>query len=286
MKLQLGFSPCPNDTFIFDALVNGKTDTEGLSFEVIMEDVEKLNAMALKGRLHVTKLSFHAFAHATDHYRLLHAGSALGKGCGPLLIAKKGLKEGEPLENMKIAIPGKNTTANFLLGLYAPETLDTVEMLFSDIEEAVLNDSVDAGVIIHENRFTYQSKGLIKIADLGEFWETTTGYPIPLGGIAALKSLDKETVGKLNRSMDRSIRYAWQNPSSSMDYVKQHASEMQEEVMKEHIALYVNEYSGDLGDAGRDAIRHMIERIHGGSGHDKTTEDIFSDINFKNTDIS
>jgi 1,4-dihydroxy-6-naphthoate synthase len=257
--LSLGMSPCPNDTFIFDALLNGRIDTEGLRFELYMEDVEKLNQRARKGELDITKISFHAFAYLTESYLLLDSGSALGNACGPLLIAR-GPYAREEVKKLRIAIPGQYTTANFLLGLYAPECAEKREMLFSEIEDSVLKGSVDAGVIIHENRFTYESKGLVKIVDLGEFWEQETGLPIPLGGIAARRNLPPDTVATVNLVLRRSIEYAFAHPTASREFVRAHAQEMSEEVMNKHIQLYVNSYSIDLGKQGRAAIEAMFAR--------------------------
>ena len=191
MKLTLGFSPCPNDTFIFDAMVHHKIDTEGLEFEVVMEDVEELNQRAFAHELDITKLSFHAYAYLINRYVLLSAGSALGNNCGPLLIAKKEMSEKE-INNSKIAIPGKFTTANFLLGLAYPKAQNKIPVLFSEIEEAILSGKVDAGLVIHETRFTYHERGLVKIIDLGEYWEGDTGLPIPLGGIVVKRGLSTE----------------------------------------------------------------------------------------------
>lgn len=258
MKLSLGFSPCPNDTFIFDAMIHGKIDTEGLEFEVIMADVEALNQRAFAKDLDITKLSYHAFAYLTEHYRLLDAGSALGNNCGPLLIAKRPMTDAA-IKNAKIAIPGKYTTANFLLSIAYPEAQHKVETLFSNIEDAVLNGEVDAGLIIHENRFTYQQKGLIKLIDLGEFWETTTGMPIPLGGIVIKRSLPQEVQEKVNRVMQRSVQFAFDHPKSSFDFVRAHAQEMEEAVMYQHIELYVNDYTANLGEKGRAAVQHLFE---------------------------
>lgn len=258
MKISLGFSPCPNDTFIFDAIVHGKVDTEGLEFEVVMEDVEKLNNMAFGGELDVTKLSYHAFAFVRKDYVLLTAGSALGNNCGPLLIAKKLLNERE-IENARIAIPGKYTTANFLLGLAYPNAKNKIEMLFSDIESAVLDNKVDAGLIIHENRFTYQEKGLKKILDLGEFWESKMNLPIPLGGIAVKRNFPVEVQRKINRILEKSVKYAMANPSSSESFVKKFAQEMELHIMHDHINLYVNEYTVKLGKSGETAVNKLFE---------------------------
>ena len=258
MKLTLGFSPCPNDTFIFDALVHGKIDLEGLEFEVVMADVEELNRRAFAGDLDITKLSYHAYAYLLKQYVLLDAGSALGNNCGPLLIAKKSRTD-EEIEQALIAIPGKYTTANFLLSLAFPRAERKIEMLFSDIENAILNKKVDAGLIIHENRFTYQQKGLIKIIDLGEYWEQSTGLPIPLGGIVAKRSLPYNILHKINHLVGKSVRFALDNPAASLDFVKCHAQEMEEKVMYEHIRLYVNDYTVNLGGAGRTAVGRLFD---------------------------
>ncbi|RZM28366.1 MAG: 1,4-dihydroxy-6-naphthoate synthase [Pedobacter sp.] len=257
MKLSLGFSPCPNDTFIFDALIHHKIDTEGLDFDVFFDDVETLNQKALKGQLDISKLSFHAFAHVAENYALLDAGSALGFGVGPLLICKneKFLHPGA-LEDatLKVAIPGKLTTANFLLGIAYPALQNKVELVFSEIEEALINGTVDLGLIIHENRFTYADKGLHKIVDLGSFWENLTGCAIPLGGIVINRNLSPEIQQKVNRVLKKSVEFAFANPKSGLDFIREHAQAMEESVMYKHIELYVNKYSVDLGPEGRKAI--------------------------------
>ncbi len=258
MKLSLGFSPCPNDTFIFDAMIHQKIDTEDLQFEVVMEDVEQLNQSAFSGNLDITKLSYHAFAYVQDKYALLQSGSALGNNCGPLLIAKKHLSENE-IKNARIAIPGKYTTANFLLSLAYPENNKKVEMLFSEIEYALLNDEVDAGLIIHENRFTYTSKGLIKIIDLGEFWESTTQLPIPLGGIAIKRSIPSIIQQKVDRVLKRSVQFALKKPDQTLDFVSRFAQEMDPKVMLQHIDLYVNDFTVELGKAGKSAVEKLFE---------------------------
>jgi len=258
MKLTLGFSPCPNDTFIFDALIHHKIDTEGLEFEVYYDDVETLNQKAFRGELHITKLSYHSFAYVVDQYVLLDAGSALGFGVGPLLISKGEMSIAE-LNNAeyKIGIPGKYTTANFLLGLALPQATNKQEMVFSEIEDAVLDERIDMGLIIHENRFTYQLKGLKKIIDLGDYWEKLTGCAIPLGGIVANRKLAPEVLQKINRVLKKSVEFAFANPKSGLDFIRQHAQEMSEEVMYKHIELYVNKYSLNLGEEGRRAI-HLL----------------------------
>ena len=256
-KLSIGFSPCPNDTFIFDALVHHKIDTEGLEFKVYLGDVEDLNQKAFKNELDITKLSYHAYGYLTDNYVLLDSGSALGAGCGPLLITSPNTPH-SPISKLKIAIPGKYTTANFLLSIAHPEATNKVEMLFSDIEEAVLSGKVDAGLIIHENRFTYQEKGLEKIIDLGEYWENTTSSLIPLGGIVIKRSLPIDTILKVNRLLRKSIEYAFENPDSPLAYMQCNAQEMDKNVMMQHVGLYVNKYSIDLGDEGKSAITKMF----------------------------
>lgn len=258
MKLTLGFSPCPNDTFIFDAMIHGRIDTEGLEFEVFLGDVEELNRRAGVADLDITKLSYHAYAHLTEKYILLDAGSALGNNCGPLLIAQSPILP-ENISDLKIAIPGKLTTANFLLSLAFPNATQKVEMLFSEIESAVLNGNVDAGLIIHENRFTYAEKGLVKLIDLGEYWEQSTGMPIPLGGIVIKRDLPESILHKVNRIIRRSVEYAWDNPAASESFIAQHAQEMDPAVRRQHIELYVNQYSADLGKRGREAVSNLFK---------------------------
>lgn len=258
MKLKLGFSPCPNDTFIFDALVHQKVDTEGLDFEIVMDDVEALNRLAFAGEIEVTKLSYHAFAHLTEKYRLLSAGSALGNNCGPLLVARRPMDFAE-VNRSKIVIPGKMTTANFLLSMAFPEATDKTEILFSEIEDAVLDGHADAGLLIHENRFTFEKRGLFKIADLGEWWERTTGFPIPLGGIVVRRDLPQAVQRKINRVLRRSVEFAFTNPQSVMPFVRAHAQAMDEVVMQAHIGLYVSDFTKNLGRRGRAAIRRMFE---------------------------
>lgn len=260
MKLTLGFSPCPNDTFIFDALIHHKIDTEGLDFEVIMEDVEALNQKAFRYELDITKLSYHAFAYLTEGYILLHSGSALGNNCGPLLIAKEVANNWKStIYNTKIAIPGKYTTANLLLGFAFPEAKNKEEIVFHDIEKAVLDERVEAGVIIHENRFTFEQRGLKKLLDLGEHWEQTTGFPIPLGGIVTRRDFDNDLQQKINRVLRRSLEYAFANPENVMDFVRENAQEMSEDVMKQHIALYVNDFTLDLGEKGKAAVQYLFQ---------------------------
>jgi len=259
MKLTLGFSPCPNDTFIFDALVNKKIDTEGLEFEAILEDVETLNQWALQGNLDITKLSFPAYFQSLDNYVLLNAGSALGKGVGPILISKYAAENTDSaITNQSIAIPGINTTANLLLSFAFPAATNKIPVIFSAIEEAVLTGKTDLGVIIHENRFTYQQKGLNKVMDLGENWEDKMNAPIPLGGIAISQSIKRTRALKVNALIRKSLEYAFSNYPLITEYVKQHSQEMNEEVMRQHIDLYVNNYSLDLGTDGKEAITTLF----------------------------
>jgi 1,4-dihydroxy-6-naphthoate synthase len=264
MKLTLGFSPCPNDTFIFDALIHHKIDTEGLEFEVFYDDVETLNQKAMRGQLDITKLSYHAFAYVANQYVLLDAGSALGFGVGPMLICKgdpEVLREQLTTINSSLAIgiPGKYTTANFLLSLAFPEATNKQELVFSDIENALLEERIDVGLIIHENRFTYQDKGLKKIMDLGDYWEKQTGLAIPLGGIVANRNLPEDVQHKVNRVLRRSVEFAFANPKSGLEFIRSHAQEMSEEVMYKHIDLYVNQYSLDLGEEGKKAIQLLFD---------------------------
>ncbi len=257
MKLSLGFSPCPNDTFIFDALIHHKIDTEGFEFDVCFHDVETLNQKAFCGELDITKLSFHAFAHVNEQYALLDSGSALGFGVGPLLIChKEKYVQKKDLLNatLKVGIPGRYTTANFLLGIAFPYLTNKQEIVFSEIESALLKDTIDLGLIIHENRFTYAEKGLYKILDLGNYWEQLTGCAIPLGGIVINRKLDQKVKEKVNRLIKNSVEFAFANPTSSTDFIKQHAQEMSEEVISKHIELYVNQYSVELGNEGRKSI--------------------------------
>ena len=254
-KISIGFSPCPNDTFIFDALIHGKIDTEGLSFVACMADVEELNLRAIREELDVTKLSYHAFLHCLNSYIMMDSGSALGNNCGPLLIKNKG--DENPSDGSLIAIPGRFTTANFLLNYAYPTLQNTKEFLFSDIELALKQKEVSAGLIIHENRFTYAERGFEKVEDLGAYWERDTGMPIPLGGIAVKRSLDSALQEKIQRLIRKSVAYAFKNPAESLGFVKENAQEMDLEVMRKHIDLYVNNFSLALGTKGKEAVVAM-----------------------------
>ena len=261
MTLTLGFSPCPNDCFMFDAMVHRRIDCEGLDFSVRMADIEALNASAFAGETDVTKLSFHAYAYCADSYVLLDAGSALGRNCGPLLISKRAISTEEVAAGkLRIAIPGKYTTANFLLGLAFPHATNKSECVFSEIEDALIDGAFDAGLIIHENRFTYEDKGLRKIIDLGEFWESETGAAIPLGGIVISRRLPDDVRQRVNRVMRRSVEYAFANRTVSLPFVRANAQAMSDDVMYKHIDLYVNDYSIDLGPDGRRAVEVLFER--------------------------
>ena len=258
MNLSTAYSPCPNDTFIFDALAHQKIDTEGLTFDIIHGDVETLNREAMDGKYDITKLSYHAFAYMSNQYQLLTAGSALGRGCGPLMISKDEIPRSK-IEFCLIGIPGRLTTANFLMTLAFPEAATKKEMVFNEIENALLNDAIDIGLIIHENRFTYIHKGLKKIIDLGEWWEKKYQLPIPLGGIVTRRDFEPELQLKINRVVKRSVEFALANPAQTMQYVRDHAQEMDEQVMQQHIALYVNDFSVDLGEEGKAAISALYE---------------------------
>jgi 1,4-dihydroxy-6-naphthoate synthase len=276
MTLTLGFSPCPNDCFMFDAMVHRRIDLEGLDFDVRMADIEALNSAAFAGGVDITKLSFHAFAYCADDYVLLDAGSALGRNCGPLLISQRPISPEEVAAgDLRIAIPGKYTTANFLLSLAFPRATDKSECLFSDIEAGVLDGRFDAGLIIHENRFTYADRGLKKIIDLGEFWESETGAAIPLGGIVISRRLPADVRQRVNRVMRRSVEYAFANRDASLPFVRANAQAMSDEVMYKHIDLYVNEYSVDLGVDGRRAVEVLFERARNSGVIPEMKEDLF-----------
>lgn len=261
MTLTLGFSPCPNDTFIFDALVNGRIDTEGLEFNYFLTDIEELNKKAFRNEVDITKISCHAYAYAAENYLILDSGSALGYGTGPLLISKNYF-DPVNINRSLIAIPGKYTTANLLFSIRWPEANKKKEYVFSDIEDVLVRDEADFGLIIHENRFTYRKKGLRKIADMGEFWENLTGLPIPLGSIVINRRLPREIAVRFNRILRRSIEFAFENPELSHDFISSNAKEMDKDVMRNHIKLYVNEFSLQLGEDGRKAITEFI-RISG-----------------------
>jgi 1,4-dihydroxy-6-naphthoate synthase len=257
MRLSLGFSPCPNDTFIFDAMVHGRIDTEGLEFDYFLTDVEDLNKRALSSDVDITKISYHAYAYVAENYLILDSGSALGHRNGPLLISKRRIGIDE-LSKLRIAIPGKYTTANLLFSIAWPEIINKTEYVFSKIEDALLKDEVDAGLIIHETRFTYYKRGLHKLADMGEYWEGLTGLPIPLGAIVIKRDIPDDIALKVNRIVRRSLEYAYKDSFASYDFVAGNAREMDSTVMNNHIKLFVNEYTLNLGNRGREAIVELF----------------------------
>jgi 1,4-dihydroxy-6-naphthoate synthase len=257
--LSLGYSPCPNDTFIFHALVHGKVDTTGLAFRETLLDVEALNQMALKGKLDVSKVSYHALGFLREEYCLLRSGGALGKGCGPMIVAKNPITT-EDLRGKKIAIPGRLTTAYLLMQLYDAALKDVEVMTFDSIMEAVASGSVDAGLIIHEGRFTYPRYGLNEVIDLGQWWEELTGNPIPLGCIVAKRSLGSELINKVDALIKESILYAQGRPKDPVQYIKEHAQELEDSVIREHINLYVNDYSVDIGAEGAGAVEELFSK--------------------------
>jgi 1,4-dihydroxy-6-naphthoate synthase len=256
-KIDLGFSPCPNDTFIFDALVNHKIDTKGFEFNLHLEDVQTLNEWALQGKLPYSKISYGVWPNVKNQYQLLESGGALGKGVGPLLIYKG--TQPDP-STMRVAIPGRNTTAHLLFSLAFPEVKNKVFLVFNEIEDAVLSGKVDAGVIIHENRFTYADKGLSSWMDLGHYFETTFNAPIPLGGIIARKDQPQDEVKVMDTLIRESVAYAFKHSYDQLpEFVKCHSQEMSEQVMRQHIDLYVNDFSIDMGETGKNAIARLEE---------------------------
>lgn len=261
LKIRLGLSPCPNDTFICDALLNQKIDTEGLEFEAVFADIESLNHMAFRKEIDLVKVSYHAFLSLAKDYLLLESGSALGHDCGPLVIADKEF-ELHNIGGLSVVIPGKFTTANLLFTLAFPDVTNKTEMLFSDIPEAVARKKADLGLLIHESRFTYQQKGLKTIMDLGSFWEGMTGHPVPLGAYIISRKTSVTLQEKINRVLRRSVEYAIENPESSNEFVKSQAQEMDNEVISAHIGLYVNQYTRALGEEGHDAIYSLFSEAH------------------------
>ncbi len=258
MKLSIGFSPCPNDTFIFDALINKKIDTGDIEFEAVIEDVETLNRMALQERLDITKISYGVLPRILPAYRVLDAGGALGQGVGPLLVSASPI-DINTVPDLSIALPGIHTTAHMLFNLAFPDAMKKVFMVFSDIEDAVLRGETNLGVLIHENRFTYEKKGLHKVMDLGEYWEQNTECPIPLGGIVMNRQYDIEVMKNVNALIRQSLEYSRKTYPVLSSYVKQHSQEMEEEVMRKHIDLYVNDFSLSLGSQGRAAVWQLLD---------------------------
>jgi len=258
-KLSLGYSPCPNDTFIFYGLIHDKVSCSNVEFIEQLEDVETLNQFALQGQLDLTKISYHALGHLRENYVLLRSGGALGRGCGPLVIATQKTSM-EELRGKKIAIPGQLTTANLLLQLNSDGYDDLLILPFDQIMGAIKQGQVDAGVIIHESRFTYQQHGLYQVLDLGQWWEEDSGHPIPLGGILAKRSLGAELINKIDQALRKSIEYAYANPDEPQSYIKQHSQELEDDVIRSHIGLYVNDFSLDLGDEGIEAVTCLLQR--------------------------
>lgn len=276
IELNLGFSPCPNDTFIFDALVNNKIDTKGFRFNPVMEDVQTLNQWALEGKLDVTKLSFGVLPLVLNRYALLNSGSALGNGVGPLLITNDNMRN-RAIEECLVAIPGKDTTAHVLFTLAYPAAKSKVFLRYNEIENFVMENK-GPGVIIHENRFTYEQKGLVKIADLGDYWERTTGSAIPLGGIVIRRELDVKLQQQVDKLIQRSLGFAFQHYPELNDFVRKHAQEMSEDVMRKHIDLYVNRFSLELGSTGRLAVKKFIETYCLVNNQERQVEDIFVEV--------
>jgi len=256
--LTIGYSPCPNDTFIFYALIHGKVRVPGVEFRERLEDVETLNRLALDGGLDMTKISYHALGHLREQYALLRSGGALGRGCGPLIVAQSGVSLTD-LKKGVIAIPGRLTTAHLLLRLFDPSLTNVIVMPFDRIMDAVSRGEAIAGLIIHESRFTYPRYKLEKLLDLGEWWEKHAGLPIPLGGILGKRSLGRDTLLKVESGIRESLGYARAHPDEVLGYCRQHSQEMEDQVMKSHINLYVNDFSLDLGQEGLAAVRRLFD---------------------------
>lgn len=274
--LTLGYSPCPNDTFIFYGLIHGKIPSPALSFTERLEDVETLNKLAQAGELDVSKASYHALGQLRNEYCLLRSGGALGRGCGPLMIAKQKTDMAQ-LRGKRIAIPGQLTTANLLLQLYGEGYEDLLILPFHEIMAAVTEGRADAGVIIHESRFTYQQYGLQQVLDLGQWWEEDSGCPIPLGGILAKRSLGRQLIKQIDKALRASVEYAFANPDQPQNYIKQHAQELEDEVISNHIALYVNDFSVDLGADGIQAIETLFNRAESRGIIPPCDQPLFSD---------
>ena len=272
--LSLGYSPCPNDTFIFYALTHGKVTLPGHKVTERLEDVETLNQLALNGLLDLTKISYHALGHLRDQYALLHSGGALGRGCGPLVISRN-KKDMRSLRGNKIAIPGQLTTANLLLQLYGEGYEDLLIVPFEQIMPSLMRGEADAGVIIHESRFTYQDAGFHEVLDLGAWWESDSGLPIPLGGILAKRDLGAETVNEVEQAIRASLEYAYQHPRDPKAYIKQHAQELDDEVIDSHIELYVNDFSLGLGEEGIAAVETLLSRAEQRGLIPKSNEPLF-----------
>lgn len=255
MKLNINISPCPNDTFMFDAMLNGRIGTDGWEFDTAFADIEELNAMALGGDVDVCKVSYAVVPAIADRYRVLTSGSALGRGNGPLMVARGDVDTGD--SSLRIAVPGGHTTANLLVQRLFPALADRTPVLFSEIAERIAAGEFDVGVLIHEGRFTYAAKGLKMVADLGAEWERATGLPLPLGAIVVSRRLPERTQAELNHMLRRSIWHAFQYPEESYRFVQSHAQELSRRVLADHIALFVNDYSVDLGAEGRRAVAEL-----------------------------
>ncbi len=256
-ELQIAFSPCPNDTFIFHAMLHGLVDTGGIIYSPNIHDIEYLNQQAVSGRFHISKLSFYAYLELMDKYELLDSGAALGYGCGPLIVARK---QGIDLTKCRIAVPGKYTTANLLFKLYSPDSTNIIFTRFDNIMGGIKSGEFDAGVIIHEGRFVYKIYDLVKIIDLGEWWESETGMPIPLGCIAIKKNPGiYQYKNKVEATIRDSINFAFNNREASKEYIKLHSQELDDSVINNHIDLYVNEFSLSLGEKGRNAVDKLKE---------------------------
>ena len=253
--LRLAISPCPNDTFMFDAIVNKRIDLEGYTFDVEYHDIEQLNERVLSGEAEVSKCSTALLGAVGERYRLLDSGSALGRGNGPLLVRRKG--DTTPIR--RIAVPGQYTTANALVGRLFPAIEERVPMLFSEIAKAVEAAEFDAGVLIHEGRFVYERRNLELVADLGLEWERRVGLPLPLGSIIISKSLGEEVARDMERLIRRSIECAFAHPELSREFIKSHAQELEDEVIDKHISLFVNDFSLTLGDEGRRAVEELVK---------------------------
>jgi len=273
-SLSLGYSPCPNDTFIFHALVHGLVSKPGLIFNERLEDVETLNRLVLEKTLDVSKISYHLLGYVREDYCLLSAGGALGRGCGPLVVSKK-YESMDQLKGKRIALPGRYTTAALLLRLFDPALTDIIYLPFDRIMGAIADGSVDAGVIIHESRFTYAGLGLVKLLDLGDWWERETGHPIPLGGIVAKRSLGSEVIAGINSLLRQSVELAFADPGKANAYIRANSQEMSDEVCAAHIDLYVNDFSKDLGHEGKAAVNTLMGRAEAKGLIPPSAKDIF-----------
>ena len=253
MRLSLHISPCPNDTFAFDALINHRIE-HNFDLAVEYHDIEELNEGVLRGEPDISKISYAVYPHVADRYRLLDSGSALGRGNGQLLVRRKG----ETGKIRTVASPGKNTTANALLMRYFPEVEEVKQMLFSDIAAAVERGDVDAGVLIHEGRFVYERRNLELVADLGKLWESETNLPLPLGAIIVKRDIDENTISLFDKTLAKSVKFAFENPLLSRDFVKEHAQELEDDVIEKHISLFVNDYTLSLGEEGQEAVKRLL----------------------------